>query len=308
LTPDAAEGVSQDPIGNRHSATGEIFDLGYRTYEGVRLGRWHAVRALAIQSLRTAFGIGRSARAKLAPFGLLLLALIPAVAGSLIAAVSGHAIELFTHQGYFASTAPIFALFCATQSPELVGGDQQYRVLSLYFARALRRSDYVFAKLAALVTALIIIGVTPQIVLFFGRALGHVNPLDRILKDAHIMWPIFASAFLIAILYATLALLIASVTKRRLLATAAIIGVLMLSGVAAEILVRVGGSNMHYAILVSPRQIAEGLTLWLFHVTASPRSLHGRANLPGSVYATAVVAISTISSLLIYWRYRRLQP
>ena len=37
---------------------GSIYDLGYRRYEGVRLGRGAAIRALAADSFRTTYGIG----------------------------------------------------------------------------------------------------------------------------------------------------------------------------------------------------------------------------------------------------------
>ena len=53
--------------------TGSIYDLGYRRYEGPRLGRAHAVRSLFAHSLRSSYGIGRGGRAKIAPIALLVL-------------------------------------------------------------------------------------------------------------------------------------------------------------------------------------------------------------------------------------------
>ena len=47
--------------------TGVIHDLGYQHYDGPRLGRPAIVRALAWHSLRSAFGLGRGARAKIVP-------------------------------------------------------------------------------------------------------------------------------------------------------------------------------------------------------------------------------------------------
>jgi ABC-2 type transport system permease protein len=243
----------------------------------------------------------------LAPFGLLAFAVFPALAASLIAAATHSAMEFVTHQGYFAFTQWVFALFCASQAPELVGGDQQYRVLPLYFSRALRREDYVIAKLIALVVALTIFGITPQIVLFLGRSFVNENPMSVIRADLHLLWPIFASAVLIALLFSSLSLLIASVTRRRLLATAAIIGVLMLTGAVAGIFVRVTGGSLRYSVIVSPLLIGEGLSMWLFKAAVHPRSALGRADLPGYLYAASAVLIATASSLLIYWRYRRLQ-
>ncbi|HLQ49004.1 MAG TPA: ABC transporter permease, partial [Candidatus Dormibacteraeota bacterium] len=45
------------------SPTGSIYDIGYRRYEGPRLGRAHAIRSLFFHSLRSTFGIGRGGRA-----------------------------------------------------------------------------------------------------------------------------------------------------------------------------------------------------------------------------------------------------
>jgi len=61
------------------SRAGNIYDLGYRRYEGARLGRAHAVRSLVFHSFRTTFGIGRSGRAKAAPITFGAIATLPAV-------------------------------------------------------------------------------------------------------------------------------------------------------------------------------------------------------------------------------------
>ncbi len=68
--------------------TGNIYDLGYRGYDGERLGRRYAVTSLYIYSLRAIFGLGRSAWAKVFPFGLAIIALIPATIQLGIAAIA----------------------------------------------------------------------------------------------------------------------------------------------------------------------------------------------------------------------------
>ena len=50
------------------SETGVIHDIGYQRYRGPRLGRGYAARSLYLHSLRTAFGLGRSAKAKVFPW------------------------------------------------------------------------------------------------------------------------------------------------------------------------------------------------------------------------------------------------
>ena len=60
--------------------SGSIYDLGYRGYTGPRLGRSHAIRSLLGHSFRSAYGIGRGARAKIAPITFGAIGLLPAVA------------------------------------------------------------------------------------------------------------------------------------------------------------------------------------------------------------------------------------
>ena len=49
---------------------GAIYDLGYRRYDGFRLGRRSSMLALFTQGLRSAFGLGRRPASKIAPFAL----------------------------------------------------------------------------------------------------------------------------------------------------------------------------------------------------------------------------------------------
>ncbi len=56
-----------------------IHDLGYRRYDGPRLGRAQIIRALAWHSFRAAFGFGRGAKAKIVPLVALVALCLPAV-------------------------------------------------------------------------------------------------------------------------------------------------------------------------------------------------------------------------------------
>ncbi|HEX6138849.1 MAG TPA: ABC transporter permease, partial [Candidatus Limnocylindria bacterium] len=79
--------TAREPLAARESATGAIYDLGYRGYDGPRLGRSAAVATLFWHSLRAAFGWGRSGRSKIVPWGLTAFALAPAVVAAAIAAL-----------------------------------------------------------------------------------------------------------------------------------------------------------------------------------------------------------------------------
>ena len=163
------------------SAGGSIYDLGYRSYLGPRLGRRHAVASLVRHSFRQAFGLGRPLRSKVIPMGLLLLTLLPAVVALGFAALASRLVgpggamldeaNPITYDTYASLTIQMLALFTAAQAPELLGRDLRYRVVALYFTRALRRDDYALAKLAAMVLAMLLITVVPYVLLFLGRVL-----------------------------------------------------------------------------------------------------------------------------------------
>ena len=67
------------PTATTGAAAGVIHDLGYRRYDGPRLGRAQMVRALAWHSFRSAFGFGRGAKAKIIPAIAFVALLLPAV-------------------------------------------------------------------------------------------------------------------------------------------------------------------------------------------------------------------------------------
>jgi hypothetical protein len=61
-----------------------IHDIGYQRYDGPRLGRGYAARSLFTHGLRVAFGLGRSAKAKIFPW--IIIGMVSAIA--LIVAVT----------------------------------------------------------------------------------------------------------------------------------------------------------------------------------------------------------------------------
>jgi len=167
------------------SAAGNIYDLGYQGYDGPRQGRLAVTRGLLIATLRAAYGIGRGGRAKVVPFGLGALALLPAVLAVGIRALAtqagaGDALDEASpirHDTYQGLTSTLIMLFCAAQAPELFGKDQRYGVLPLYFSRVLTRVDYALARLGGLFLAVFLVSVVPQVVLSIGAILAAADPL-----------------------------------------------------------------------------------------------------------------------------------
>ena len=126
--------------------TGVIHDIGYQRYEGQRLGRAYAVRSLFVHGLRVAFGLGRSAKAKIFPW--IVIALVGIIA--LIMAVAKAQGAPVSYQDMPQIASVLSLVFLAVVAPELVSRDLRNKLLPLYFSRPIHRSDYALAKLASL--------------------------------------------------------------------------------------------------------------------------------------------------------------
>ncbi|HEY3933936.1 MAG TPA: hypothetical protein VGL65_04895 [Gemmatimonadales bacterium] len=250
-------------------ASGAIYDIGYQHYDGKRLGRAGAIRALYVHGLRAIFGLGRGARAKIPPIALIIFIMIPAVIQVAVVGLAGNQVQLFTHAGYFRNTVWIFALFCAFQTPELVTSDQQYRVLALYFSRAIRRSDYVLARLGALFTALFIVALLPHVVLLVGTWLSSDNVVTALRSSLAVIPRILVGAIGVSLLLSSVSLMLAAVIPRRPFATAAILTAFLLTSAFVLPLVLNRPDKMRYLVLASPADVGIGFTRWVFDTTHS---------------------------------------
>jgi ABC-2 type transport system permease protein len=253
---------------------GNIYDLGYRRYEGARLGRAAAIRALITHSFRTTYGIGRGGRAKIAPFIFGGMAVLPAiiVVGVLtIAARIGVDREfertpaIIGYANYFSSISAIIALFCAAQAPELFGRDQRHGVLPLYFARALRRSDYALARLVGFVLGVLVLLLFPMLILFLGRVLLSTDIAGAFGDNLPNIPPVVAQALVIAGLYGGLAMTISAYTPRRAYATAGIIALFVLPGLVTGIVIGIGTTSFgSWLVLISPNTVIDGTNAFFF--------------------------------------------
>lgn len=295
-------------VAPRESATGAIYDLGYRGYDGPRLGRQAAIRTLFWASLRAAFGLGRSGRSKVVPWGLTAIMIVPAgVAGAIQALVPGPGgLSPFNYDNYLWNLQPILALFVAAQSPELVSSDQRNRVLSLYFSHALARSDYALAKLGAMAAALFILALAPLLVILFASILAASDVVAAVGDQLGNLPQIVGSPLIYAIPLAALGMAIASFTPRRAYATGAIIAAFLVTGAVGGILSEAGRSRLSLvAPLVNPFVLLDGTRDWLLGGSV-PDSPVMHADLELWVFGVLTALLTLICSAAVLWRYRRI--
>jgi ABC-2 type transport system permease protein len=285
--------------------TGVIYDLGYQGYAGPRLGRRHAVLALFEHSLRAVFGLGRSGWAKLQAFGILGIALLPAIVQLGVAAISPEDVEITRPEEYYGIIQPLIVVFCALIAPDLVGQDQRTQVISLYFSRALRREDYATAKYAALAAAVFAVAVIPQVLMLLGNASASPDVLEYLQDNARDIPAILLSGALLSALAAGVSLAVSAYVTRRAYATVGIAAIFLLSTVvAAAVFEAAGAESGKFVLLLSPFHIAQGLTYWLFGGISDGNEQILEADLPGSMYVIVSVVQSAIAAYLLVRRFR----
>ena len=288
-----------------------IYDLGYRRYDGERLGRGYAVTQLYLHSLRAVFGIGRRNSSKIIPIGLAIITLLPAAIQLGIAPIANNIVEFYKAENYYGFIQWPLALFVAAVAPEVVGRDQRNHTLTLYFSRSLKRGDYALAKLAAITSGLLMLTLIPQAVLFLGNALAG-NDIPGYLSDnGKNIAPILGAGVLISLFMAGISLAIAAQTPRRAYATGAILAYWAITTAVGGILVHISeGVIQKYVLLISGFHTMRGLTFWMFDFDPGPASGGPGgdlvlASLDFFWYAVVASAVVALTFWLVYRRYQK---
>ncbi|GAA2627115.1 ABC transporter permease [Dactylosporangium fulvum] len=287
------------------SQTSVIHDIGYQRYRGPRLGRWYANRSLYEHSLRTAFGIGRGAKAKIFPWLVIGIVLGVAVVEIAVRSISGQ--PLITYRGFASGLSFPIMLFLAIVAPELVSRDLRDRTLPLYFSRPLARTDYALAKYAALATAVLLLLGVPQLLIYIGAIFTRTDGFSGAMDELGDMGPGLAGALIRALVLAAIALVVASTTGRRAFAAAFIVGVFVITTPVVGILVvlgeALGNSTLsELAFIANPMTLLNGFEQWLFGADGNNRMPIGDF---GPVYGLGAVALLALAITLLLARYRK---
>ncbi|HTZ90902.1 MAG TPA: hypothetical protein VMB74_00790 [Streptosporangiaceae bacterium] len=301
--------------------SGVIHNIGYRRYDDVRLGRPAIVRALVWHSLRSAFGIGRGAKAKIFPALLFAIICLPAAVNAVAAATNPGGEPLIGYDSYIPVLRTVVMLiFAAVAAPNLVSSDLRNHTLPLYFARPIGRTDYPLAKLIAFILACLLMVEIPLLILY----LGNVSQAH----GAHAVWaqtlqlgPGLLYGVAWAVLLASIGLLLASTTGKRVFAMCAIGIPLFFSWILANVLAHVGAQAFRpvavgqpplvasLAGLISPFTLLGGVLRWLQGNPAIGPAYHPlqatTIGTYGPVYGVVFVALTVAAIAGLFARYRR---
>jgi ABC-2 type transport system permease protein len=288
------------------SGPAEVFDLGYRSYEGERTSRWARRRAIWLDGIRISLGLGRGLGAKVAPWLLLGLALVPMVVLLVIAAFVDTStsdpddFELPSYAAYFEWAIVPLGLFAAVVAPLLVCPDRRDGVLALYAARPITPLDYVGARWAAFLTVALGAAWLPEALLFAWNALDASDPGSYVADEWDVLPRFLAAGALVATVLTTLTLLIASYSSRRAYAAVAMLAVVIVGaavgGIAEE---NFSGTVSDAVSLASVTQALVDAVRWIFADEV------GRP-VPGWVSTVWLITLTAALAALLVRRTKRL--
>jgi ABC-2 type transport system permease protein len=287
--------------------TDVIHDIGYRTYDGPRLGRGYARLSLFSQSLRGAYGLGRSAKSKVLPMILLGVMCAPALI-MVAVAVFTHMTKLpVEYTRYAVLLQAVITLFAASQAPQSVSRDLRFKTTPLYFSRPIERVDYVAAKFAALTTALFLLTALPLVILYVGALLAKLGFAHQTAGFAKGL----VSALLLSLLFAGISLVIAAVTPRRGFGVAAAIAVFVITYAAVSSVQGVAVRQERYGVIgwlgvFSPITLIDGFQTWFLGATSAFPHASGPPDLgAGLVYLAVLVTVVAGCFGLLMRRYKK---
>lgn len=287
---------------------GAVYDRGYRPYDGPRGRRGAAVLALYKASMRRALGLRRSWRQKVAPFVLLAVVTIPAIVNVGIGYVTRDSLaerfEIVTYREYVGVSSALL-LFVALVAPDVICPDRRQRVLPLMFARPMTGVDYVVAKVGAIASILFAFSFLPQVVLFVGNMLVSDSALDYFTGHLDVLWKVPVAIVLLAAYYAVIGVALASLTDRRIVAGAAIIGLFLVTSITSGVLVdNVDRGDGSVAALVNVLALPLFLRDVVFLGNVDPVSPLGGVAGGGLMAAAVYVVVAGAAAGVLLWRYR----
>jgi ABC-2 type transport system permease protein len=284
----------------------EIFDLGYRGYEGERTSRWRRRLAIWRDGVRISLGLGRGAGAKFASWSLIALAAVPVVVLVVVSAFLSPAeeaaedFELPSYPEYYEFASVPLGLFAAVVAPLLICPDRRDGVLTLYAARPITATDYVASRWTAFVAVSLVAAWLPEAVLFTWNGLDAQGTGSWLADNWDVVPRFLAAGAVVAVPLTTLSLLTASFAERRAYATVATLAVVLVGGAVAGITEEnFEGAIAEFGSLADLSQVSLDTVDWIFDDDVrSPRA--------GWMSALWVTGVTVVLGAWLVLRTRKL--
>jgi ABC-2 type transport system permease protein len=298
---------------SRGTPGGTVFDIGYQRYTGTREGRRRGRLAVYKDGVRIALGLGRGGRAKILPWGFILIlssiAMVMALVAGAVARLDSPeaAAQLPSHGDFYGIASIVLFVFAAVVAPEMLCRDRRERTLSLYLVRPLTGTDYIVSRWAAFLTVVVATAWLPQVILLTGLSMGAPDPLAY-LRAHWVDIPAFlAAGVAMAVYTTTLALLTASFTTRRAYASVFLVGLFVITTpFTTGLAMQIGGTVGQWISMFNLSNIPVHVNDLIFGEPSMITRDAPAGQLPGWVLAGWYVLWTLVPGGVLWARYRRM--
>lgn len=308
----AGGAASAGGAGSAQSGGGAVIhDVGYRGFEGSRSGITGAVRSLTWQTARSILGIGRSARHKVFPIIVLVIAALPAVIYVGVAIISRgewglSAGQSVSYSELFGFSFVSVVLFAAMVAPEALVRDRRDGMFSMYLATPLTRLSYLGSKTLAVFLVLATITLGPPLLALIGYTVVGDGP-NGFGEWMLLLGRLTLAGLAIAALMSSVALAGSCVTDRRAFASVAVAFVMIGGAVAAEVLVFSANYSDLYGLLDPLGTAVEAATRIMGETSDQNGAVAALTHISTRDSALGSLAWVGLSVGIIWLRYRKLK-
>ena len=282
----------------------QLFDLGYRRYDGARERPARAILTLAVFTMQRVLGLRRGARHKVLPAITLAIAFLPAFVSVAVASIVDviQPDDLITYGDYTFFIGSALALFAALVAPEALCPDRRTGMLGLYLAGPLDRNRYLLAKGIGVLAVMLLITVGPLLFMLAAYVLAGLGP------DAGdtplLLLRIVVSGAATALLYASLSMAVSSFTTRRAAAAVGVVLLLFVPVFVVRSAIDSAGAPDELDLLSFPF-VAADLAYRIFG--EQPDDIQPINALATWVVAGGLAAAIAAGALVCWFRYRRIE-
>lgn len=281
----------------------QIYERGYRHYDGERLGPSAAIKTVAIHAFTRALGVRRPAWAKVLPIVIVFLTYIPGIVFVGLVALTKNSADIAQslpdYSDYYGQVVLAVMLFVAFLAPDMLCPDRRSGMIGLYLASPLTRDTYLLGKALAIFVGLALVLIGPQMLMLLANTLqgsGVGNLGDSLIMALRIL----GAGAIVCLLFTTLSLALSSFTDRKGFATAAIILVLLASSAIGGVLSSQGHNAV--ALLDISFQLPDAVTARTFGLPPSFDTAPASTAVVYGAAAAWIVALGAITRI----RYQRL--
>lgn len=285
----------------------EIFDRGYRSYDGERTGTAGAMRSVVVASLQRALGLRRKFRFKVVPLLTAVFAYLPAMAllgvailipADFLGDVGGDA----TYADYYGLLGISLTLFTAFVAPELLSTDRETGLLGMYLAGPLSRLHYLTAKAVSLLTVMFIVTLFPLFFLLGGYSATGLGP-DGFGATLALIGKIVLSGVLMSVYFTLIGMAVSTLTSRKGFASAGIVVLLLVSVALSETMVQVADAS-NWVLLLGLLRLPTDVVSRIY----DEPNIEERIQDVGSLASFGVfAAVCVIAAAVTVIGYRRLE-